>query len=90
MRIVRTNHIQRIYGNQPVKKPEAKTGTSYGQDSVVFSTFAKEMQIAGKAVKEAPEVRVDKVNQLKAQIEAGKYNISANQIADKILGRQEK
>ena len=86
MRIVRTDKIQSVYGNQPVKRPEAKTGASYGQDSVVFSTFAKEMQFAGKAVKEAPEVRVDKVEQLKAQIEAGKYNISANQIAEKILG----
>lgn len=86
MRIVRTDKLQNIYGSQPVKRPEPKTEVSYGQDKVVFSTFAKEMQIAGKAVKEAPDVRVDKVNDLKAQIEAGKYNITANQIAEKILG----
>ncbi|RRD94367.1 flagellar biosynthesis anti-sigma factor FlgM [Clostridiales bacterium COT073_COT-073] len=86
MRIVRTEKLQSVYGNQPVKRAEAKAGVSYGQDSVVFSTFAREMQFANKAVKEAPEVRVEKVNMLKAQIEAGKYNISANQIAEKILG----
>ncbi len=86
MRIVRTEKIQGVYGNQSLKRAEVKTGVSYGKDSVIFSNFAREMQLASKAVREAPEVRAEKVEQLKAQLEAGKYNVSASQIADKILG----
>lgn len=86
MRIVRTDKVQSIYGNQSLKRAEMKTGVTYAKDSVVFSNFAKEMQLASKAVKDAPEVRTEKVDQLKAQIESGRYNVSASQIAEKILG----
>ncbi len=86
MRIVRTEKVQGIYGNQSLKRAETKTGASYGKDSVVFSNFARELQLASKAVREAPEVRADKVDQLRARIESGQYNVSASQIAEKILG----
>lgn len=86
MRITGTDKIQGIYAKQSVKRVEPKSNTVQGHDSVSFSTFAKEMKLATKAVKEAPEVRMDKVNQIKAQIEAGQYNVTANQIAEKILG----
>lgn len=86
MRIVGTDKLQGVYGKQAVKRVEAKTNSSQGHDSVSFSTFAREMKLATKAVKDAPDVRIDKVNQIKAQIEAGKYNVTANQIAEKILG----
>ncbi len=85
MRIVRTEKVQGIYGNQSLKRAETKTGASYGKDSVVFSDFARELQLASKAVREAPEVRADKVDQLRARIESGQYNVSASQIAEKIL-----
>ena len=86
MRIVRTEKVQGIYGNQSLKRAEMKNGTSYGKDRVEFSDFAKELQLASKAVREAPEVRMDKVDRLKAQIESGQYNVSASQIAEKIFG----
>ena len=86
MRIVGTEKVQGIYGKQAVKRTETKVGASYGKDSVVFSNFAKELQLASKAVKEAPEVRTEKVDRLKAQVESGQYNVSASQIAEKILG----
>lgn len=86
MRIVRTDSVQSAYGKNAVKRVEPKVAVAQGKDSVSFSSFAKDMKLATKAVKDAPDVRMDKVNQIKAQIEAGKYNVSANQIAEKILG----
>ena len=86
MRIVGPEKVQGVYGKQSLKRAEMKAEASYGKDSVVFSNFAKELQLASKAVKEASEIRAEKVDRLKAQVESGQYNVSASQIAEKILG----
>ena len=38
------------------------------------------------AVKNAPDIRMDKVNEISAKIERGEYNVSGEDIAAKILG----
>ncbi|GMQ58058.1 hypothetical protein AN1V17_24530 [Vallitalea sediminicola] len=57
------------------------------KDSLAISDVAKELQIAKKAVKNAPDIRQDKVNDIKKRIQSGSYNVSAREVADKIVDR---
>jgi negative regulator of flagellin synthesis FlgM len=54
-------------------------------DTVVISDAAKRIQEAKKQLDEIPDVREDKVEQLKKQIENGTYEINAEKIAGKLI-----
>jgi negative regulator of flagellin synthesis FlgM len=54
-------------------------------DTVALSSAAKDIQEAQKQLEAIPDVREDKVAQLKEQIENGTYEIDADKIADKML-----
>jgi negative regulator of flagellin synthesis FlgM len=63
---------------KPEKQP-AKT------DTVVLSDTAKNVQEAQKQLETIPDVREDKVAQLKEQIENGTYEMDEEKIADKMM-----
>ncbi len=54
-------------------------------DTVALSNAAKNIQEAQKKLEAIPDVREDKVAELKEQIENGTYEIDAEKIADKML-----
>ena len=54
-------------------------------DTVALSNAAKNIQEAQKQLEAVPDVREDKVAELKEQIENGTYEIDAEKIADKML-----
>ena len=87
MRINGMNNVGSVYKPNKANKLYGNSAVASSKDEVTFSTFAMELASAKKEVDKVPDVRMDKVNDLKAQIEAGKYNIAASQIADKLLGR---
>ena len=85
MRIDAYNQISQIYGvNGKVKTTQA-TRVSHGTDKVEISSFGRDLQIAKQAVTNAPDVRMDKVEQLKSQIKNGTYNVDAGSFADMLL-----
>jgi negative regulator of flagellin synthesis FlgM len=55
--------------------------------SVELSGRAKEIQQVRKLVENAPDVREDLVNALKAQIESGEYKVSGEEVADLMIRR---
>ena len=64
---------------EPPEKQPAKA------DTVVLSDTAKKVQEAQKQLKTIPDVREDKVAQLKEQIENGTYEIDEEKIAGKMI-----
>ncbi|WP_079907177.1 MULTISPECIES: flagellar biosynthesis anti-sigma factor FlgM [unclassified Carboxydocella] len=83
-------YILKAYGQKPVNKGTVKTGgtaAGEGRDQAQLSPEAKALQAALAAVKEAPEVREEKVAELREAVRSGTYNVSAQEIADKMLGR---
>lgn len=84
MRIDAYNAISQVYQTNTNYKPKA-TGSSYGSDKVEISTFGKEFQAAKAAVAQAPDVREDKIAEIKAMMSAGTYNISGMDFANKIV-----
>jgi len=55
------------------------------EEKVSLSSIAKDIQHAEKAIEKLPDVREDKVQKLKDQIETGKYNVSGEKIAEKMM-----
>lgn len=49
----------------------------------------EQVQHALKAIQRSPEVRTEKINALRAQIEAGTYQINSTSLAMKLLGMTE-
>jgi len=73
----------------------SKTGSAKSKAKKAESTEAGDRvnlsdraRIAGKAraaVEEAPEVRVERVESIKAQVEAGEYRVDPEEVAQKMV-----
>ena len=66
-------------------KKVARTESAKKTDRVEISRAGMEFQIAQQAVHAAPDIREDKVQALKEQMQAGTYNISMDDLAEKLL-----
>jgi len=56
------------------------------EEKVDLSTMAKDIQQAKIALSELPDVREEKVQEIKSQVEKGTYNVSGEKIAGKMVG----
>lgn len=65
-------------------KIEGSTASQQGT-IVELSPALKEAEQIKQIVAAEPDIRTEKVNGIKAQIEAGTYKIDANEIADKLV-----
>lgn len=54
-------------------------------DQVALSQQAKDLQLARKALAEVPAVRQEKVQELKARIASGEYDIDTQEVARKLI-----
>lgn len=88
MRIDAYNVISQTYGTKGKYKTgsAAKTGSA---DKVEISDFGRELHVAKQAVAAAPDVRADKVSELKSRIKNGTYNVSGESFAEKLLAKYE-
>ena len=80
------NEVDGIKGsqNQDGQKVQEKDKTQ--QDTIVsLSTESKDVQFAKKIVDSEPDVREDKVAELKSQIESGNYTVDHKAVADKMV-----
>lgn len=83
-------YIDKTTTNQEVetdKKSIQNTGNAPNSDAVVnLSQASKEVQIAQKAVEEAPDIRAEKVEAIKTQVNNNTYKIDHDKVAEKIVG----
>ncbi len=68
------------------EKPAANATTTKTGEKVDLSTQAKDIQLAKNALSQLPDVREQKVQEIKSQVENGKYNVSGEKIAGKMVG----
>ena len=87
MRIGTYNMISQIYGNNTAKKSNTASNTGYAsfRDEVSFSSMGKDMQTAKTALATAPDVRESLVNDVKARIKNGTYEVSNEDFATKLM-----
>jgi len=88
---VNTQKIQQYQRNENVAPATDKqVGSSAAavkpEEKVNLSTQAREIQQAKVEVSKAPDVREQKVQDIKSQVDQGTYNVSGEQIANKMVG----
>lgn len=86
MRIEAYNQVAGLYKTNKT----TKTCASYGvgdRDELQISQAGRDFQIAKQAVAQSPDIREDKVAQLKSKIESGEYQVSADDFASKLMER---
>lgn len=84
MRIEAYNKVSSIYQTSKIKKTEAaKAAASF--DQVEISRQGQDYQIAKKAVMNQPDVRMDRVNEIKSKMASGAYNVNLEEVADKLV-----
>ncbi len=85
MRINNMSNVSSVYKATKVKKAYKQNSGQGPKDSVSLSSFAKELSVAKRAIDSTPDVRQEKVSAIKQQIKEGTYDVSAEQVAEKIL-----
>ena len=84
MRIDAYNKISQVYQTNAVQKTVKAAGTK-AADQLEISRTAKDYQIAKQAVAGTPDLRTDKINDIKSRMESGTYNVSMEEVADKLV-----
>jgi negative regulator of flagellin synthesis FlgM len=88
---VKSNEFENILKNQGTN--EAKTSNeikttpqiSSGIDSVKFSSEAEKVKFVNDIVGKTPEIRQSKVDEIKAKIQKGTYDVSSEKLAQKLI-----
>ncbi len=75
------SNVMKAYGKHVKRTTKAKEAT----DKVEISSAARDMQVARKAFDSLPEIREDKVADIKQQIASGTYKPSAEQVIEKLM-----
>lgn len=87
MRINGLNNVNNVYKSNKATKTYGASNVGGSKDTLAISDFAKELQVAKQAVDHAPDIRQARVDEIREQMEAGKYNVTASQLADKLLNK---
>ena len=86
MRIDALNQVSHLYQANKTKKI-SKSSETEKKDQFEISQSAKDYQVAKAAVSESSDIREEKVAELKEAVASGTYNVSAAEIADKMVSR---
>ncbi len=85
-------HIKRSSRNKDVSPEKSeipvkaeREGNAVASDNVRLSAKARELQESRKAMEATPELRKEKVEELKDRIASGSYNVKGEEIADAII-----
>ena len=79
-------YINQVNDDNKVGTPDAKPETTAKKaDSVVISDAAKRVQEARNQLNDIPDVREEKIAQLRNQVQNGTYEINAEKIAGKLI-----
>lgn len=87
MRIDAYLQVNQLYQSTKPKKADSAQKSSGASDKFEMSSFGKVLQVAKQAVSDAPDVRTDKVNELKAAIASGTYDLSMDRLAEKLTNK---
>ncbi len=84
MRIEAYNQIGQVYAPKKTYGT-TKTNTVSRMDQVQISSIGKDIQTVKQAVANAPDIRENITAPLKAKVQNGTYDVSADDFAGKLL-----
>mgnify|MGYP000588993805 CR=1 FL=1 len=80
---IKAGKIEQYY--QQLKQKQNKAAKNSKNDQIEISSQAKGILTAKAELKNRPQIRTDKVADLKAKLENGNYQIDSKKIAEKML-----
>ena len=83
--VVKTYSVYHAQNSNNDKKTDSNGKADASKDIFSMSEQAGYYQIAKSVLASTPEIRFDKVNDLKSRIAAGTYKVRASDVADKVL-----
>jgi len=84
MRIDAFNKVSELYKSSNVKSTAKAKGSGFS-DKLELSQAGKDYHVAKQIVARTPDIRETKVNDIKQRMEAGTYNITIEDVADKLI-----
>ena len=80
-------NILKVYGKTPGAKIGGVTpgNVAAKKDELAISRESRITQKAMQAIKQADDVRLDRVTELEEQVSAGTYTVSDDEVADRII-----
>ena len=66
-------------------KTDGGSSRAQGGEHIALSSKAKDIQKSHEAVKNSSDIRVDKVDKIKAAIAEGSFHVDSHELAEKIL-----
>lgn len=83
MRIDAYMQVNQMYHTKKMKNAP-KTGKTGDRDSLEISSFGSAYQVAKQAATQASDIRVDRVKDIQERMAAGTYQVSMEDVADKM------
>ncbi len=74
----------KTYGKKTGKAQAAKT-PRLNSDKIDISSSSKDVNLASKAIKDLPDVRMEKISAIKEELDNGTYHVSSIDIAEKMI-----
>lgn len=88
MRIEAYTQVQQVYNTKKTAKTQTKDKVSFA-DQLQISSLGKDIQTAKQAVAASSDIREEITAPVKAKIQAGNYDVSAESFADKLMQKYE-
>jgi negative regulator of flagellin synthesis FlgM len=90
--IISNKQVQSILQLNQITGAKKKAGTTNATstnraDTLELSDHAQGLQFAKEQVLKSPEVRAERITELKKQVQDGTYQVSSSDIAQKMVGR---
>jgi negative regulator of flagellin synthesis FlgM len=83
MRIDSYMQVNQLYNTNKAKS-KAKKNDAATKDSLEISDFGSVYHVAKQAVSQGSDVRNEKIKEIQAQMAAGTYNVTIEDVADKM------
>ncbi len=89
MKIYSNPNVQKMTKayNKNVAQVKKTEKSQFSPDKIEISETAKDFQTAMKAFDQLPEVREQKIEQLKKEVRTGNYNPTAKEVVNKLADR---
>lgn len=84
MRIDAYMQVNSMYYHTKKMKNAPKAGKASGRDSLEISSFGSAYQVAKQAAAQGADVRADRVKDIQERMAAGTYQVSVEDIAEKM------
>ena len=88
MRIEAYNQVTQIYSSSRATKAKGADGVKK-RDEVQISRAGRDYQVAKQAVADAPDIREDRVIQVRNRMASGNYKVDNGDFAAKLLEKYE-